>query len=506
MQNRGNLVYACDDPYITMAVARNFAQHGVWGVTRYGFTSSSSTLLWTLLLSCTYYFGGAGELAPLWWNLIFAILVLVVAYAILSWYKVSATAIFVALLGIIFLVPLPTLVLAGMEHTLQTLLSFLAVFLAARLISGESPGSARRDAVRLLILAPLVTGTRFEGMFLIAALCGFFLLLKRWRFALGLGVCGFLPIFIHGIISVSHGWFWFPASVLLKASLPESGSGVGLFLSLINPVFVNMREGVHTLALLVSVLLVYILASGKGSGGTESRQVMGAILVILWAAHLEFVGVSPLYRYDAHLCALSILFVAAQLPVMAPRFPSILSLSTWKSPRNLACAALALLLFFPQAIKGGHLLWYLPQATNNIFEQQYQMGLFVRRYYQGSAVALNDIGAVNFLADIHCLDLKGLANPEVAVAARRGTLDVQDVQRLAKRDGIRIAIIYDAWFLGKVPPEWVRVGRWTIQNNVVAGDNTVSFYAVNPAEAPHLRECLGDFSTRLPADVIQRSR
>ena len=56
--NRGYLVYAGDDAYIGMAVARNFAQFGVWGVTRYGFASLSSTLLWTLLLSLTYYLGG----------------------------------------------------------------------------------------------------------------------------------------------------------------------------------------------------------------------------------------------------------------------------------------------------------------------------------------------------------------------------------------------------------------------------------------------------------------
>jgi hypothetical protein len=503
-QNQGHLIYAADDPYIGMAVARNFARFGVWGVTRFGFTSSSSTILWTLLLSLSYYLGGTGELVPLWWNLLLAVLVLGVSYAILSKYKVSATATFSALLGIIILLPLPTLVLSGMEHTLQTLLSLVTVFLAGQLISGESVGSERRIMLWLLVLAPLVTATRFEGMFLVAAIAGLCLLVRRWRFALGFGVGGFLPVVVHGIISVSHGWFWFPASVLLKASLPNSRSGASLFLSVINPVFVNFRDAIHTLALLIAVLLVYILASGKGSIATESRQVMGAILVFLWVAHVEFVGASPLYRYDAHLCALSIIFVAAQLPVIASPFPPLFSPSTWRNPRNLACGAITLLLFFPVAVKGGRLLWYLPQCTTNIFEQQYQMGLFVRRYYQGSTVALNDIGAVNYLADIHCLDLMGLANPEVARAKRGGKFDVPAMRNLAKQSGTRIAIIYDDWFNGGLPPEWTRIGRWTIQHNVIAAKSTVSFYAVSPNESTYLRESLTDFFSRLPGDVIQQ--
>ena len=139
-----------------------------------------------------------------------------------------------------------------------------------------------------------------------------------------------------------------------------------------------------------------------------------------------------MYRYDAYWCVLAILFLALQLPVVAPRWPSPLSLSTWTTPKNLACGALALLLFLPLAVKGGRLLWFLPQCTTNIYEQQYQMGLFVRRYYQGSTVALNDIGAVNFLADIHCLDIWGLANAEVAAAKQKHTYQVLDIDRLVE--------------------------------------------------------------------------
>jgi hypothetical protein len=410
------------------------------------------------------------------------------------------------LLGIIVLLPLPLLILSGMEQTLQTLVSMLSVFLAARLASGESPGTARRDSVALPLLAPLLTSVRFEGMFLVAILCGVFVLCKRGRYALAFAACGFLPVLVNSGISMSHGWFWFPTSVLLKATLPDFHSPLGFMLSLLNPIYVCLRESLHVLVLLVSLLVVYIIASGKGSGPRESRQVMGAVLALAALVHLEFVGAAPLYRYDAWWCALAILFLGVQFSVVAPQGFLPRSRFAWLAPQTLARVFLVLLLFFPLAMKGGRLLWFTPQCTTDTFEQQYQMGLFVRRYYQNSTVALNDIGAVNFLADIHCLDLWGLANAEVAAARQNRTYQVSDIERLSKLSATRIAIVYDRWFTGGLPPGWIRVGRWTIPNNVNAGDDTVSFYAVNQTEAVYLGQSLTDFSSQLPADVIQRGR
>ena len=261
-----------------------------------------------------------------------------------------------------------------MEQTLQTLLTCLAVFVAARLGSGESPGSTRLDSVGLLVLAPLVTAIRFEGMFLIAAIFGLLVITRRWLYALAFALCGFLPVIINGVVPVSLGWFWFPPSVLLKASLPDFRSPSALLLSLLDPIYITLHEGMHVLVLLVAVLLFYIIAAGKGSRAAESRQIMGAILIVTGFAHLEFVGSAPLYRYDAYWCTLAILFLALQIPLVVPAWPSLRSWSTWTAPKNLASAALALLLFFPVARKGGRLLWYLPQCTTNIFEQQYQYG------------------------------------------------------------------------------------------------------------------------------------
>jgi hypothetical protein len=343
-------------------------------------------------------------------------------------------------------------------------------------------------------------------MFLILAICIVFLICKRWSFTLAFGVCGFLPVVIYDIVSVSHGWFWLPSSVLLKGVIPNLTSVSGLVLSLIISAYVNLDQAPHVFVLLIAVLLFYILAFDKGRSPFESRQVMGAILLLTALPHVEFVQVGPLYRYDAYLFALGVLFLASQFTTVMSDLPTWTSFKRRLVPKYLAAAGLVLLLFFPAVMKGTRLLWFLPQCTTNIFEQQYQMGLFVRQYYQGSTVALNDVGAVNFLADIHCLDLWGLANRDVTLLKLGHDYHTREVAGLSRQAGARMAILYDHWFAGEVgslPAEWVRVGQWTIRHNVIAGGNTVSFYAVDPSEVSHLSQCLREFSARLPQDVIQ---
>src|SRR6266566_120392 len=86
-QNQGHVVYVLDDSYIHMAVARNLAQHGVWGISQYGFSSVTSSIAWPLLLAGVYLVFGPNEIAPLLLNLVFATALVWLAYVMLRSHK-----------------------------------------------------------------------------------------------------------------------------------------------------------------------------------------------------------------------------------------------------------------------------------------------------------------------------------------------------------------------------------------------------------------------------------
>jgi hypothetical protein len=144
-----------------------------------------------------------------------------------------------------------------------------------------------------------------------------------------------------------------------------------------------------------------------------------------------------------------------------------------------------------------------PKASRNIFEQQYQMGLFIREHYQGRVIAANDIGAINFLADVRLLDLFGLGSLEPASLKLQNRYGPLEIGELASKRQVDLAMIYDIWFTGAVPSTWVKVGEWTITDNVICGDAKVSFYAVGADTQASLVHSLKQFQGALPRDVLQ---
>jgi hypothetical protein len=506
-RTQGHLIYVLDDTYIHMAMAKNFAEHGVWGVTQDGFTSTSSGPLWTLLLAGVYALTGVNAVSPFVMNLVSACLVLLIAYVILRAHGLPPHTILFALLAVTLLTPLPALIFVGMEHTLQTALTLAAAFLAARVLSSTEPDAEQRSYYWLLGLAPLLTSVRFEGMFLVVVIALGFFLRRQARRGVLFAASGLLPVAVYGAISNLHGWPWLPTSVLLKSGFSLDSPPEVLLTRFMDQVVGNVWAGRHLVGLVLLAGLLDGAGRRAGEWARNPERIMSGIFIGAGILHVGFARVGWFYRYEAYLMALGVLVVACRLGLLLTALvePAAPNSHPHALPEVAAVFVLVMALFFG-LVRGSVALRDIPQAAANEFEQQYQMAAFIKRYYQRSAVALNDIGAVNYLADIHCLDLLGLGTLEVARRQMRGDYGREEIAKLAMDMGARIAIIHDLYFsnIGGIPPEWIRVGQWQIRNRVLGGSDTVSIYAIDPSEAGALMAHLAEFSRVLPGSVVQR--
>ena len=475
------VVYALDDAYIHMAMARNLAEHGVFGVTPHAFTASSSSPLWTLLLAAFFAVLGRREWLPLALNVVFAASLLVVADHLLRRHCVGAGARLMALIAVVLFTPVAPMVMVGQEHLLH---ATLTLAFAGALVSPPGPV--------LLALAPLLTATRYEGLFLVLMACLLLAGRRRFGFAVALGLAALVPPAVYGLVSIAHGWYALPNPVILKGALGEGLTGwrrVALVPFLGG--WAELARTPHLLALAV-LAAVPLLARWRPPSSREGTLLIAFLGTTI--LHLQYARTGWFYRYEAYLVAFGIVVAALALDGLGPRVGP-----AWL-PAALATAAA---LFC--AVRGVRAHVETPGAVSNIYEQQIQMGRFLARFYPGEAVAANDIGAIDWLADLRVLDLWGLASLEVAEAKLSGRYTTAGIAERARTEGVRVAVIYERWLdaAGGVPPQWVRAGRWRVARNVVLGDRTVAFYAVDPAEAAPLADHLRAFAAELPPGVAQ---
>ena len=128
------------------------------------------------------------------------------------------------------------------------------------------------------------------------------------------------------------------------------------------------------------------------------------------------------------------------------------------------------------------------------------MGLFLDMFYAGDTVLINDLGCANYLSDIVCIDKWGIGTLEIGQSLLNGSMSVDMLRIIAAERNVKVAILYVDGF---IPEEWEEVGRWTIRDNVVTSNSTVSFFAVMPSERDRLVDNLALFSPYLAEDVIE---
>lgn len=497
--SEGHWVYTLDDAYIHLNMARNLAFHGMWGVAPDTFAACSSSPLWTLLLALGMRLLGAREWLPGLFNLVFTLLTLLVVDRILARREVQARWRAATGLAIFFLVPLTVIASTGMEHVLHVLLTVL--FLAAGLQALEAPAPSRPRAAVLPLLALLMTGARYESLFVIAPLAMLLCVKGRWRNGLLLAACGLTPVVAHGLFSLGHGGFFLPNSLMLKGRIPGGGLARYLFQAFSMYVDVTL-ENVH-----VHLLCVLLLLTACFRRVPEAVRLLALVVVAAAVGHVTFGQCGRFYRYEAYLMAGGFLLLAvAWLP--PGRLP-------WREvfpgPARgthgwlvLGRAGLLLFLLTPLILRGAWATSRVPRGAANIYQQQWQMARIFRTMdLGGKAAGINDLGLMADRSGARIVDLWGLGTTEVARAKREGRFGQAYLADLLQRHDVGYVAVYDEWFdMGReLPASLIPVARLKIDRNIVCAHATVKFYATGAAEAEKLRGHLRNLPFALPRET-----
>ncbi len=442
--NGGRLTYPVDDVYLHFAIAKNFLHHGIWGYSALnGFSSGDSSLLYPVLLAAWTAVSGNVETGGLVLNVLAFAGVMFYAAGFLRRYGITGGPSFLVLLATLFLAALPTVAATGMEHGVQILIDLAFVSLAAEILAAPpAPGLKGRGA-GLLVLGALVTTIRFEGMFLIGLVGLLLLIRRRWTLAVGLGVCAGAPLALFGLYSLSQGWSVLPASVLIKGNtnLVLTPAGLAHFFDRSRQALAENPQMVRVPLAMAGVLMIELY---RRRTLWTPLSLMLVITLGGCALQVQFAALGWMYRYEAYLLVIALLTLGAWV---ARELAGVDG--AWWRGATAGARGWVVLVVLGVLILGVGLrkrtyqaLTIVPPGAHNIFEQQYQMALFLHEFYEGKGVAANDIGLIDYLAELRLVDLMGLGDIDVVRAKRSGTYDHALLRRLMARREVQIMVMY----------------------------------------------------------------
>lgn len=484
-----NLIYTLDDPYIHLAVAESILQGG-YGINMGEYSAPSSSIIYPFLLAFFMRFG-LGTWSALAVNLIsMAAAVFVVGCIIRDFVnpplerqeKPIYSKIFMIGLGLSVCLVLNSwgLVMTGMEHSLHVLLVVLLIrgFLVCLDESRKTPWWL----IATIIALPL---TRFEGLAMATISILALLYLKRQIAAIVTSSLLLFSLLTWFFYTKSLGLPALPSSVLLKSSIAanvEGQSGLAkILLSTLRNGYFNslyLRQGC---VLLISSIAVGILALQQYKVNRQAALVLGSIAVFSGVAHIFFGQFGWFSRYEIYAYATIVMVGLA----LGGAFLT-------NTARRMSVICLLLLISKPYA----KTTLLSPSASQNIYQQQYQMHRFVVDYWK-QPVAVNDLGWVSFNNSNYVLDLWGLGSEEIRRIKLAGQVSAKSLDAVVTRRSVKLMMIYDEWFIGLIPEGWRQVARLRT-SQVTAGSGVVAFYITSSANKSEIIDLLQAFRATLP--------
>jgi hypothetical protein len=497
--------FALDDAYISGGIASHIAFDHTWGISPAVFSAASSSILWPIALAGAFKLFGAHMLCAFLLNILFGVFLLYVGFRFVAAELRDAPTwlLTLILLAMLFAMSLPMLTFIAMEHIAFAIASLLFCIYGARALSRADGGEgfSAREGLILFALAALSCGFRYEGMFPCFIVGLLLLARRRILSALAIAAGAALPIASFGLFSIQHGGRFFPNSLLRKAG-PTKAS--------FHPVLFRNEQGllstysIHSGFLLLWLLLVGIFCYDflqRRCGRSMLSSTMRYMTIIVSVAvvfHCQFSRLNWLWRYESYLVCIAVLTAAIGLV-------SISAAGNSTRLRSTVCIVVAFVVSLGLLGRSWNSVAIIPHDAYSIYEQQYQTGLFLARFYPGQSVALNDIGVPSFLSRTRILDFVGLGSLEVTERIASNRFNSEAMQQLAAEHHARIAILYRAWFKGPTAPpaSWAEVGSWTIRprdSRVPIADTTFTFFAITPGEVSYLHDSLCAFGRQLPSD------
>ena len=488
-------IYQIDDPYIHMAIAKNFALNGVWSINSGGFDSASSSILYTLLLTSLIKLFGIWEFYPLVINVICGYLAIYTVYRYFKDFYGAAELKWAIALLLPFSL-LYAMVLISMEHTVHMFLMVLAIYFIHKNVESNFQ---TKDFIKLLTVVFFVSIVRFESMFFTASLA--FAMFLRKEFAKGIlvMVAGFSAIVIFGIISEIHGGYFFPNSVMIKGSLPSGNNIVENVVTLVKKgIFLN-TSFYKCLFFPFVILIVYLTGKYRSKKINLFFKNETLMITIFSMSIIHSLFAFLKYRYENYVM-ISVLMVV--IPVISAFFKRF---NEEKRKLNIANVVMLFSLVMMTVFSLYRFQFmHKPSmvSSKNIYEQQVEMSRFLGKYYRGQKVAANDIGAISYYSGVQLFDIVGLGSTQVAkfkMENKKLPRKVFDekyrnflINYTAKNNFV-IAVIYPEWFPGTTPASWIPVASWKIQHNKAAAIDRVVFYALEPEQVKSLQQNLMKF-------------
>lgn len=491
--NQGNFVYGLDDPYIHLSIARNFVEHGVWGLNPATPTSSSSSPLWTMLLALIYASTGMLDIVPLILNMLFSFVVVLLLFLIISKFFVNPLVTTIWVNTVIYGTYLPRMVFMGMEHVLHVLLLLIII---KKLIDNYQENL--RLGFSFWVTISLALATRYETILIVSILSIFFWMMRDTKYFWYALISAFISLSLTGLLSVlADGWI-LPNSVFLRRTVFQISYKTPL--TLLNNFYLTLQSQYQFP--LILTMLSAIISLLKSMNDSMQKTFLLLFLISSGTAILHSMIGMMVLRYFFYINIL--LIIALIYGFYFIKKQKYVDFALSKDFLGLTKASIFVIFCIGLIWNGMMANRKTVQASVNIYEQQIQTAAFVKDYYNSSTIVLNDIGAISRYSNAQFVDIAGLADNQIAELIHRNTLTSNNLSDRLRTSNIDIIILPEVVLNTLNPNElkWINVGSWKIMRNVVCASETVHFLAPDTAKAKKLAENLRKFNYHLPRSVL----